>query len=84
LDGAAPWVGSHEEFLALTVAAYDAPYDRTRSLGEAVARFAALAHERKADADDVTALLAPGHTEGRPAPRPEAALDLATRAGILA
>ncbi|MFE9933020.1 hypothetical protein [Streptomyces sp. NPDC005533] len=84
LDGAAPWVGSQEEFLALAVASYDAPYDRARSLTEAVARFEALARERKADADAVAALLAPGHTEGRPAPQAEVALDLATRAGILA
>lgn len=84
LEGAAPWVGSQEEFLGLAVSSYDVPYQLERKLTGVVARFAALARERKADAQDVTALLAPARTEDRPAPRLDVALDLATRAGILA
>ncbi|MFJ1565886.1 hypothetical protein [Streptomyces erythrochromogenes] len=38
----------------------------------------------KADADAVTALLTAPGAEGRPAPRVDVALDIATRAGILA
>lgn len=83
LEGAAAWVGpDEEEFLGLTVSSFDAPDALARSLTEAVARFAALARESKADADAVAALLAAARTEGRPAPRLDAALDFATRAGI--
>lgn len=84
LEGAAAWVGSHEEFLGLTVSSYDAPYTVERSLTEGVARFAALARERKADAEAVTALVSAAHSEGGPAPRIDVALDIAARAGILA
>lgn len=65
------------------MSSFDAPGALERSLTEAVARFAALARERKADPAAVAALLAAGQVEGRPAPRLDAALDLATRAGIL-
>ncbi|WP_374777728.1 hypothetical protein OG756_37980 [Streptomyces sp. NBC_01310] len=84
LEGAAAWVGSHEEFLGLTVSSYDVPYQLERSLTAGVARFAELARERKADADAVRALLAAAHTDGGTAPRIDVALDIAARAGILA
>ncbi|MFE7099639.1 hypothetical protein [Streptomyces erythrochromogenes] len=86
LEGAAPWVGSHEEFLGLTASSFDVPHVHERALTETVDRFAALVREGRADADAVTALLTapvPG-AEGRPAPRVDVALDIATRAGILA
>ncbi|WP_030765102.1 hypothetical protein [Streptomyces sp. NRRL F-2664] len=84
LEGAAPWVGSHEEFLGLTAASFDAPYVQERALTEAVDRFAALARDGKADADAVTALLTAPGSDGGTAPRLDAALDIAARAGILA
>ncbi|MFD6229194.1 hypothetical protein ACFWFZ_20325 [Streptomyces sp. NPDC060232] len=84
LEGAAPWVGSHEEFLGLTASSFDVSYVQERALTEAVDRFAALAREGKADSDAVTALLTAPGAEGRPAPRLDVALDIATRAGILA
>ncbi|MEU9304119.1 hypothetical protein [Streptomyces sp. NPDC048269] len=84
LDGAAPWVGSHEEFVDLAVASYDLPYDRKRVLTEAVERFVERARERKADEAAVAALLAPALTGDGPAPRLDAALALAARAGVLA
>ncbi|MFJ3978190.1 hypothetical protein [Streptomyces sp. NPDC090021] len=85
LEGAAPWVGSHEEFLGLTASSFDVPHVHGRALAEVVDRFAALVREGRADTDAVTALLtAPGTAGGRPAPRVDVALDIATRAGILA
>ncbi|MEU6294038.1 hypothetical protein [Streptomyces erythrochromogenes] len=83
LEGAAPWVGSHEEFLGLAASSFDAPHVHERALTETVDRFAALVRDGKADADAVTALLAAPGTEGRPAPRVDVALDIAGRAGIL-
>ncbi|MGW7455488.1 hypothetical protein [Streptomyces sp. NPDC054787] len=84
LDGAAPWAGSQEEFIDLAASSYDVPYPRQRTLGDTIARFAALARERTADADAVAALLAPAAADGARAPRVDVALDLAARAGILA
>ncbi len=66
------------------MSSYDAPYTLQRSLTEGVARFEALARERKADADAVTALVTAAHTEGGSAPRTDVALGIAARAGILA
>ncbi|MFG2981851.1 hypothetical protein ACGFYQ_11435 [Streptomyces sp. NPDC048258] len=84
LDGAAPWAGSHEEFLELAVTSYDVPYERQRLLTGAVERFVERARERKADEAAVAALLAPALTEDGPAPRLDVALALAARAGVLA
>ncbi|MEU6315932.1 hypothetical protein [Streptomyces sp. NPDC047014] len=82
LDMAAPWAGSHEEFVQLTVDSCDPPQGRA-ALAEAVARFAELARERKADAEAVAELLAAAQVEGLPGPKLDAALDLATRAGLI-
>ncbi|UUU38569.1 hypothetical protein [Streptomyces sp. NBC_00162] len=84
LDGAAPWAGSHEEFLELAVESRDVPYERRRILTEAVERFVETARERKADEAAVAALLAPARAVEEPAPRLEVALTLAARAGVLA
>ncbi|MFE3558093.1 hypothetical protein ACFXKW_24985 [Streptomyces sp. NPDC059193] len=84
LDGAAPWAGSHEEFLELAVDSRDVPYERRRTLTEAVEGFVAAARERAADEAAVAALLAPARAVQGPAPRPEVALAMAARAGILA
>ncbi|WP_053631420.1 hypothetical protein [Streptomyces sp. H021] len=84
LEGAAPWVGSHEEFLGLTASSFDVPHVHERALTGAVDRFAALVREGRADADAVTALLTVPGAEVGPAPRLDVALDIATRAGILA
>ncbi|MGP3689795.1 hypothetical protein ACTVZO_34735 [Streptomyces sp. IBSNAI002] len=84
LDGAAPWAGSHREFLELAVDSRDVPYERRRTLAEAVEGFVAAARERAADAAAVAALLAPARGVEGPEPRPAVALALAARAGILA
>ncbi|MEV7169864.1 hypothetical protein AB0O18_09230 [Streptomyces sp. NPDC093224] len=84
LDMAAPWAGSHEEFLTLTVDCCDPPAGRRGALAEAVGRFAAQVGEGTVDADAVAALLAPARADDRPEPRLDVAIDLATRAGVLA
>lgn len=84
LDGAAPWAGSHEEFLELAVDSRDVPYAQRQNLAEAVERFVAAARERTADEAAVAALLAPARGVDGPAPRLDVALGLAARAGILA
>lgn len=85
LEGAAPWVGSEEEFQTLAAVlahAEDLTRDRQRHLHQAVADFRERAEERTADEAAVAALLAAALPDGVPPERLRAALDLAVRAGV--
>ncbi|MFF8288597.1 hypothetical protein ACF068_05090 [Streptomyces sp. NPDC016309] len=85
LEGAAPWVGSEDEFVVLTAVLADADEltgDQRRALDGAVTRFRERAEARTVDAAAVTDLLTAALPGGVPPGRPEAALDLARRAGL--
>ncbi|MFD5097469.1 hypothetical protein [Streptomyces albidochromogenes] len=85
LEGAAPWVGSEEEFRTLTAALAQADAltrEQRRDLHAAVTRFRERAEERTVGEADVAALLAAALPDGVPPKRLEAATDLAVRAGL--
>ncbi|RST13834.1 hypothetical protein E2C00_18990 [Streptomyces sp. WAC05374] len=86
LEGAAPWVGSEEEFLTLAAVlacAEDfASPDQETALYEAVSRFRERAEERTVDEAAVADLLAAVLPDGVSAERLTAALDLVARAGL--
>ncbi|MGA5098872.1 hypothetical protein ACPCAC_16120 [Streptomyces lavendulocolor] len=85
LEGAAPWVGSEDEFTALAGALADADRltrDQQRALDGAVTRFRERAEARAVDGTAVAELLTAALPEGVPPERLEAAMTLARRAGL--
>ncbi|MER7110295.1 hypothetical protein [Streptomyces sp. NPDC000229] len=85
LEGAAPWVGSEEEFLALTVGLArgdDLTREQQQVLAEAIGRFRERAEARTVDEAAVAALLTAALPDGVPPERLESAVDLALRAGV--
>ncbi|MFF8828734.1 hypothetical protein [Streptomyces sp. NPDC015131] len=86
LDGAAPWVGSEEEFRSLAAVLAHAEDTMTpeqeKALHGALTGFRERAEERTVDEAAVATLLAALLPGGVPLERLGAALDLAVRAGL--
>ncbi|AJT63090.2 hypothetical protein T261_1404 [Streptomyces lydicus] len=84
LDGAAPWVGSEEEFLSLAAAlgADGLPPERRTARFEATTRFRQRVEDGTADEAAVVELLDAACPDGTPPERRKAALDIAARAGV--